>query len=68
MNFSVGTHQLSIFCGRIVSLEYVRFDIDDPVKKKCLAARNQYPIKLAYALIVHCAQGMTLSKVEVDCY
>jgi len=56
------------FGGRIVSLEYVRFEIYDPVKKKCLAARNQYPIKLAYALTVHRAQGMTLSKVEVDCY
>jgi len=44
------------FGGGIVSLEYVRFDIYDPVKKKCLAARNQYPIKLAYALTVHRAQ------------
>ena len=66
LNFSVGTHQLLTLVEE-VSLEYVRFDIYDPVKIKCLAARNQYPIKLAYALTVHPAQGMTLSKVELDC-
>ena len=32
-----------------------------------LASRHQYPVKLAYALTTHRAQGQTLEQVVVDC-
>lgn len=63
-----GNPPIISFAGRIVTVESMRFDVYDPKQKKSLAARHQYPIKLAFALTVHRAQGMTLPKVEVDSY
>ena len=34
---------------------------------KVVASRVQFPLDLAYATTVHKAQGLTLSRVEVDC-
>ena len=33
-----------------------------------LATRSQYPLKLAFALTIHRAQGQTLPQLVVDCY
>ncbi|KAJ8044896.1 ATP-dependent DNA helicase PIF1 [Holothuria leucospilota] len=43
------------------------FSIFNPNLGKNIANRKQLPIKLAFALTVHKAQGMTLEEVEVDC-
>ena len=36
--------------------------------KKVLACWVQYPLKLAFALTVHRAQGQKFACVEIDCY
>ena len=56
------------FNGRIVSLDRVRFEIYDPEQEKVLAVRCQFPIRLAFALTVHRAQGQTKDKIEIDCF
>ena len=48
------------FQGKILKLSHFNF-----TEKNAL--RKQFPIKLAYALTVHQAQGQTLSDVVVDC-
>ena len=56
------------FKGRLIVAEKCRFEVYDPKSKSILAVRNQYPLKLAFGLTVHRAQGQTLDKVEVDCF
>ena len=56
------------FEGKIVTIEPVKFEHYDPSAKRVLATRLQYPLKLAFALTVHRAQGRTLRKVEIDCF
>ncbi|KAK3085746.1 hypothetical protein FSP39_008107 [Pinctada imbricata] len=49
-------------------LEKQIFSVFSPVLKKNVAERTQVPLKLAYALTVHKAQGMTLQRAEIDCH
>ncbi|KAJ8311470.1 hypothetical protein KUTeg_010825 [Tegillarca granosa] len=43
------------------------FPIYDIKLKKDIACRSQIPLKLAFALTVHRAQGLTLNRVHVHC-
>ena len=55
------------FGNTIVSVKKFLFDIYDPNQGKVLAARSQFPLKLAYALTMHHAQGQTLQRVIMNC-
>ena len=37
-------------------------------EQKVVASRQQFPLKLAYCLTVHRAQGQSLETVQIDCY
>ncbi|CAC5387708.1 PIF1 [Mytilus coruscus] len=50
-----------------VTLKPVVFTTYDPADKVFLAKRTQIPLKLAYAITVHKAQGMSLKRVVVNC-
>ncbi|WAR02412.1 PIF1-like protein [Mya arenaria] len=39
----------------------------NPKLNKNIAVRRQYPVRPAFALTVHKAQGMTLDRVKIDC-
>lgn len=44
-----------------------RFSVFCPEVQRDVASRQQMPLKLAFALTVHKAQGMSLPKVVIDC-
>ncbi|XP_069109558.1 uncharacterized protein [Argopecten irradians] len=48
-------------------LDRVAFSVYSPDRNENVAERVQIPIKPAFALTIHKAQGMTLPRVEVDC-
>ncbi|CAC5392775.1 PIF1 [Mytilus coruscus] len=50
-----------------VTLKSVLFTTYDPADNVFLAKRTQIPLKLAYAITVHKAQGMSLKRVVVNC-
>ncbi|XP_062597103.1 uncharacterized protein LOC134258565 [Saccostrea cucullata] len=50
-----------------VKMKQERFSVFSPVLRRNLAERKQIPVKLAFALTIHKAQGMTLECVEIDC-
>ncbi|XP_069103900.1 uncharacterized protein [Argopecten irradians] len=54
--------------GKNVPVPLTKFEVYDKTKKVTLATRLQYPVKLAFALTVHRAQGQTIPYLEVDCF
>ena len=56
------------FDGNLVNLERCVFEEFCPKTKTILASRIEFPIKLAYAVTVHRAQGQSIDYLEVDCF
>lgn len=53
--------------GITTRLSEYPFEVFSPRLNKNVAVPTQYPIKPAFGLTIHKAQGMTLDRVEVDC-
>ena len=56
------------FGGKLVSIPKMKFEEYDPSTNTVLATWVQYPLKLAFALTVHRAQGQEFDRLEIDCY
>jgi ATP-dependent exoDNAse (exonuclease V) alpha subunit len=41
---------------------FLHVSVYDPRQNKDIAVREQFPIKLAYGITIHKAQGMTLER------
>ena len=65
-------HQLSpngptvLFKGKVLQVPKVKFVVTGS-KKESVACREQYPLKVAYAMAVHRAQGQTMKHLIIDC-
>ena len=55
------------FDGKLLNLPKQSFNVYHHYTRQIIASRLQFPIKLAYAITVHRAQGQTLPYVIVDC-
>ena len=55
------------FGKQVLPLKKYVFDVYDPTQGKVLATRTQYPLKLAYSLTMHRAQGLTLERLVANC-
>ncbi|XP_045173548.2 uncharacterized protein LOC123535080 [Mercenaria mercenaria] len=51
----------------VTKIPLVKFSVFSPSMGSDIAIREQYPLKLAFGLTIHKAQGMTLDRVEIDC-
>lgn len=51
----------------IVTLQEHRFGVICPDEGRDIAARYQIRMRLAFASTVHRAQGVTITRVEIDC-
>ena len=67
-SLSAETGQVINFGGKLVSVPKIIFEQYDPSTNKVLACRVQYPLKLAFALTVHRAQGQEFEGLEIDCH
>lgn len=52
---------------KAVTISPPTFTTYDPIEKQVIAKRVQFPLKLAYAITTHKAQGMSLEQVVVNC-
>ncbi|WAR29155.1 PIF1-like protein [Mya arenaria] len=52
---------------QIVTIERKLFVKFDPVSRRALAKRVQFPLILAFGLTIHKSQGMSLKSVIIDC-
>ncbi|XP_060588832.1 uncharacterized protein LOC132744216 [Ruditapes philippinarum] len=52
---------------RIPKFRYIYVSVYSPRLNTDIAVREQYPLKPAFGLTIHKAQGMTLNRAEVDC-
>ncbi|XP_053389252.1 uncharacterized protein LOC128552247 [Mercenaria mercenaria] len=50
-----------------IRIQKVTFDVFSPSVNANIASRIQYPLKPAFGITIHKAQGMTLERVNVDC-
>ena len=56
------------FNGKLYRIKKTTFEVFDTRQDKVRASRVQYPLKLAFCLTVHKAQGRTEPFLEVDCF
>ncbi|KAL3841440.1 hypothetical protein ACJMK2_019590 [Sinanodonta woodiana] len=61
-------HPVINFVGKYVPLPLISFEVFDSQCNMVVATRIQYPVRLAYAITVHRAQGQSLDRLEIDCY
>ncbi len=66
--YKLGLKHIVNFNGKLVEVNKHKFDIFQNDAGAVKASRHQFPLKLAFALTVHRAQGQTLPCVEVDWY
>ncbi|XP_052762246.1 uncharacterized protein LOC128204884 [Mya arenaria] len=52
---------------QIVTIERKLFVKFDPVSRRALAKRVQFPLILAFGLTIHKSQGMSLKSIIIDC-
>ncbi|KAK3100053.1 hypothetical protein FSP39_013962 [Pinctada imbricata] len=58
-----------IVSGRSITVKINKYVFTkfDPVEKRNIAKREQFPLNLAYALTIHKAQGLTIDNLIIDC-
>lgn len=62
----VGNTDYALGPVELVKKKYVYNHISDDIELREIGSITQYPIKLAYALSIHKAQGLTFDEVTID--